>query len=427
MPEFKKETFESDDYYKRWVATYKNRLTAKGCRRAMTLYVEYTGKTPTQLITEASEDMMKPPHLRTRVALVQVSGFGEWLLKSAPKLDHFKNVIGKGVSSSSMSAYVAYVRSFYANYEIIMKFSGRFELPEVEFERRREIFTNDQLLKLYESTRKIKDKALVLFLFQSGADVSTALGVKYKEVRAGLEGGDMPLKVKLYRPKTQVSYFSYIGPEAVNALKSYLGDLKSRGVELKDEDPLWIQERRVITERGKDGRPAKYNDKIPLTVGNAVTMIRESCERAGLIKEDAEFNGYGAHALRASFATKLKDAGMDKLLCDRLLGHKTPMVDQAYFKTGEDELRALYGKFMHVLAIVPASNNGELKKKIEIEVDSKTEALLRRLASLEQENRSLAARVAGSEKKFEQVLELLKGMKPEFLKLLTNNHNDSTK
>lgn len=87
----------------------------------------------------------------------------------------------------------------------------------------------EQVKALVDHARTPRDRAIILTLFQSGMDVSTLCSLKYGDVAEGLSKEEHPLKLKPHRPKTGVEYYTFLGKDAVAALKAYISDMKAEG------------------------------------------------------------------------------------------------------------------------------------------------------------------------------------------------------
>ena len=74
-------------------------------------------------------------------------------------------------------------------------------------------------------------------------DVSTLCSLKFGNVAEGLKKDEHPLKLELFRKKSGTEYYTFLGKDAVEAIRVYLADLKSRGREFKHETPLFLKER----------------------------------------------------------------------------------------------------------------------------------------------------------------------------------------
>lgn len=91
----------------------------------------------------------------------------------------------------------------------------------------------------------LRDRAAILFLFASGLRQGTLRALRYRDIRQEVEAGVVPLKVPVYPEMKQVvkdackgivPYYTFIGQEAIDALKAYLREMEERAGKLGDDD-----------------------------------------------------------------------------------------------------------------------------------------------------------------------------------------------
>jgi len=140
-----------------------------------------------------------------------------------------------------------------------------------------------------------RDKALLLFLLDTGARMSEAMAVEIHEVDPG--GAVLIRQGKGRKPRTV-----YIGRTTRRALRAYL---KFRGIQ---PGALWL------TISGE-----------PLTKSGLVSMLRRRADYAGV-------EAPTPHEFRRAFALAMLRAGVDILSLQRLLGHSSLAVLQRYVK-----------------------------------------------------------------------------------------------
>lgn len=141
----------------------------------------------------------------------------------------------------------------------------------------------EQVKVLVDHARGPRDRAIILTLFQSGIDVSTLCGLKYGDVAEGLARNEHPLKLDLYRQKSGVEFYTFLGRDTVQAVKTYLADMRARDVQFQHGTPLFLK------ERGKE----------IMTTNLVQNMMRELVVKAGLVDEKNNgkaFNPLGPRA-----------------------------------------------------------------------------------------------------------------------------------
>ena len=140
-----------------------------------------------------------------------------------------------------------------------------------------------------------RDKALLLFLLDTGARMSETLAVDWQEVDAG--GGVLIRQGKGRKPRTV-----YIGKTTRRALRAYL---RYRGVE---PGALWV------TKSGER-----------MTKDGLRSILRRRADYAGV-------EAPSPPDFRRAFALEMLRAGVDVLSLQRLMGHSSLAVLQRYVK-----------------------------------------------------------------------------------------------
>jgi integrase/recombinase XerD len=174
----------------------------------------------------------------------------------------------------------------------------------------------DQVTRLLSTVdigapRGLRDKALLEFLYGTGARISEAVGASIDDL--ALRDG----AVRLYGKggKTRVVP---VGRYARDALDAYL-----------------VRERPELVRHGR-GTPAVFVNARGgrLTRQAAWAILAKSAERAGLPASP--------HTLRHSYATHLLDGGADIRVVQELLGHSSVATTQVYTLVTVDKLREVY-------------------------------------------------------------------------------------
>ena len=157
----------------------------------------------------------------------------------------------------------------------------------------------------------LRDRALLEFLYGTGARVSEATGLDVDDL-------DLDEASVLVRGKGDKERVLPLGRYAIEHLQAYL--VRGRPV--------------LATGRGRSRRSARgeagavfLNTRgARLSRQLAWNALRAAAERAGLP------DGIGPHTLRHSFATHLLDGGADVRVVQELLGHSSVTTTQIYTK-----------------------------------------------------------------------------------------------
>ncbi|HVY11370.1 MAG TPA: site-specific tyrosine recombinase XerD [Mycobacteriales bacterium] len=166
----------------------------------------------------------------------------------------------------------------------------------------------------FDGTPKaLRDRALLEFLYGTGARVSEAVGLDVDDV-------DREAASVLLHGKGGKDRVVPIGSYALEALDAYL-----------------VRGRSAMVGRGA-GRAALFLNLRGgrLTRQSAWAILREVADRAGVRA------AVGPHSLRHSFATHLLDGGADVRVVQELLGHASVTTTQVYTLVTVDKLREVY-------------------------------------------------------------------------------------
>ncbi|MEU4214110.1 site-specific tyrosine recombinase XerD [Actinoplanes sp. NPDC026623] len=176
----------------------------------------------------------------------------------------------------------------------------------------------DQVARLLAVVAAPRDRALLEFLYGTGARISEAVGLAVDD----LSLGDEPT-VTLHG-KGGRTRFVPVGRFAREALEAYL-----------------VQARPALVAAGR-GTPAVFLNARggPLSRQSAWTILHRAAEAAGLPVEGP--HAVSPHTLRHSYATHLLDGGADVRVVQELLGHASVTTTQVYTLVTVDRLREVY-------------------------------------------------------------------------------------
>lgn len=330
------------------------------------------------------------PRERKDVLLTRILGFYNWLKTDYEKRSRGKgphHVVGKGLSDKLATMYCGAVRSFYGTYDLSIRLRGRRRMPKPRIKNKRMIVASEQVKALFDHARTPRDRAIILVNFQAGLDASTLCSIKYEDVADGLARNEHPLKLELQRPKTGTDFYTFLGHDAVEAVKAYIRDMKARNVEFNHDTPLFLQEK----------------SKNPLNTQNIQDMYREVAFRAGFV--DRKNNGHdqnplGPHALRESFGSIMTNSGVPDTIVDFWLGHEIGEMSEAYKSVQFDNLKQMYLTREKLLSITTAKVDiDELKDRLKVEMEKDTRQLQIMVNSLVTENMDMKNRMRQTELK----------------------------
>jgi integrase/recombinase XerD len=170
-----------------------------------------------------------------------------------------------------------------------------------------------------DDPRALRDRALLEFLYATGARISEATGLDIDELRLD---EDPVVRLAGKGGKQRVVP---VGSHAVRALEAYL--VRARPALAAASKRRSVSPAVFLNARG--GR---------LTRQGAWGVLRAAADRAGLDPETE----VSPHTLRHSFATHLLDGGADIRVVQELLGHASVATTQIYTLVTVDRLREVY-------------------------------------------------------------------------------------
>ncbi len=208
----------------------------------------------------------------------------------------------RGVSEATVRMHAAGVKAFcrFCTREWSMP-AFVIDMPRPEQKRMR-LPSPGELGQLLEACPRPRDRALLLFLADTGARVSEAVALKWEDV--DVETG----LVRILRGKGRKARSVLIGIETRRALLRY-----RHTVPCAPADPLW---------GSRQGR---------LTTWGVRSLFRRLERKTGL--------HFSPHDMRRFFATASLRGGMNVLHVQALLGHASLEMTRRYLSIVEDDLR----------------------------------------------------------------------------------------
>ncbi|MFF2299468.1 site-specific tyrosine recombinase XerD [Arthrobacter sp. NPDC058127] len=164
----------------------------------------------------------------------------------------------------------------------------------------------------------LRDRALLEFLYSTGARISEAVGLDVDDVSLEAEA-DGPAIVRLFG-KGSKERLVPLGSYGARAVGSYV-----------------VRGRPALAAKGK-GTPALFLNARGGRISrqSAWTILKTAAEKANITKD------VSPHTLRHSFATHLLEGGADVRVVQELLGHASVTTTQVYTLVTADTLREVY-------------------------------------------------------------------------------------
>lgn len=333
--------------------------TKRNYRSGLRMYCEFRNLRPNELVDEIARSTEKSSREQERVYM-EVKKYYDWLREE------------KKLSTGSAHICITAVRAFYRDNGFPLK-PLRLPSSRVKKENIRRVLRPEEVNTMVDCCKNLRDRAIVLIMFQGGFDTQTLLSLDYGDVKKGLVEGEEPLVIHVVRQKEGVDYKTCIGHDAIEALKLYLHEreLGPRYIppeKLKPDSPLFISER--VYDKKKHRR---------LTNVGVGIVFRDLARRSGVVDvEDlkrSDINIVGAHALRKSFSTICRNSGVPPDLVEYMIGHRLKF-GGAYYEPSDEKLKEKYRKVEPFLSI------SDMSVKIENVSSVKKMVMLREIAEV---------------------------------------------
>ncbi|NYE93842.1 integrase/recombinase XerD [Psychromicrobium silvestre] len=170
-----------------------------------------------------------------------------------------------------------------------------------------------------DSPTGLRDRALLEFLYSTGARISEAIGLDVDDVVGAGRDSDETAVVRLFGKGSKERVVP-LGSYGARAVENYL-----------------VRGRPLLSAKGK-ATPALFLNARGgrLSRQSAWTILKAAAERAQITKD------VSPHTLRHSFATHLLEGGADVRVVQELLGHASVTTTQVYTLVTVDTLREVY-------------------------------------------------------------------------------------
>ena len=338
--------------------------------RTFNMFVEWAKKTPEQLrIMKYEESQKQEPWLRTEV---------ENLVRQ-----YLGYLNEKGYSGSYIHVVLSSIKSFFSAQNMPLRLNSN-DRPRVASEHASAVPTHKDMKKIVDAADSLRNRALVLFLKDTGLRVSDVAKLKWKDLKPREQGF---CGFKIVTEKKKVVARGFFGLETTEALELYrkqrLGGTRHVKPEKNIEDhfvfvPL------PVSGHFDGGRHGMDPAVVGARVGDCIKL--------------AGFRGkYTPHGLRKFWEQNVR-ADREAYL-KQLNGRKLSAVERAYYWRTEEQLCELYKENYDNLRIFSTTIKEadidrivekRLKERLEAVTLEKTTALENLLKRVEELEKKLA-------------------------------------
>jgi len=246
-------------------------------------------------------------------------------VRAADLTEHLARLREAGLSAASAARAISAVRGlhrFAAREGLVATDVANAVKPPAPPKRLPKALAVEQVSRLLavpdDSPLGLRDRALLEFLYGTGARISEAVGAAVDDLDL-----DDPSAAVLHGKGGRTRLVP-VGGYARSALQAYL-----------------VRARPALAAGGR-GTPIVFLNARggPLSRQSAWTILRRAAEATGLPVEGA--HAVSPHTLRHSYATHLLDGGADVRVVQELLGHASVTTTQVYTLVTVDRLREVY-------------------------------------------------------------------------------------
>lgn len=241
----------------------------------------------------------------------------------------------KNYAPLTLQTIYASVRSFFEAhyYPLIMRKS---DYPKGDSNGAKRA-TKEQIFKAlnFSARKKLTTTALILTLKDSALRVSDMRLLKCDIILDNPNADVIP--IQRITQKTKLLAKTFIGQEAITALKAYL-DKRRKGSRLIAPE--------TVTRESPLFRTWTTGKVKPMSRTNMSTLVRNAFLRVGIKK-------VSAHSLRRYFQTTMEEANVNVNWIDQMMGHELVNCRGAYSKPTDEQLETAYRKAYKNLRIYP--------------------------------------------------------------------------
>lgn len=314
-----KKIVSEDTYFKKWVHGISEG-TKKNYLYSLTAFCLANSKTPTELLEICKEDYSKPPWERE---------IDDWFV------EYDQYCEGQGIAKETFKKRKTNVRGFFRFNRIETPIARRGNRENFNRANERKLPTKEEIRLLIDSCKTVKEKAIILTQFSSGLSNSDVVQLTVGQFKNGIDENNI-CKIKMRRRKNENEFVTFLSPEAVEAIQSYL---RVERENLDDSQPLFTKFKSSNTPM------------MPIAIVHTYARL---CDALGWSKEGNAFRKITGHMGRKWLKTNLTNAGMPREPLETLLGHQIKNgTDDNYYMMNENHLKSIYLKYLPAITINP--------------------------------------------------------------------------
>jgi len=201
--------------------------------------------------------------------------------------------------------------------------------------------TKEEIYQMIMGAKKVREKAILLFLAQTGQRISILTALKVKHINFKQ---NPPVVVKIPENfkdakgknvnKGRRWYYFLIPQETLEMLALMLKEREKYGEKITSES--WLFRSYMVWKNGKPTNVKWNTPALPITRWGISNIIRNACKRVGLYKRVSNRDVIHAHTFRRFVETNLAKAEFSKVTIDFIMGRSQP------YETGTKYARGAY-------------------------------------------------------------------------------------
>lgn len=282
-----------------------SKKTEKAYAGSLHLFHEFCEMTPDDIVKRWNEEARENYEQALNSWDMKLDDFISWLTRE------------KGIKKSTAVSHWAGVKS-------LIKYNSRFKLTIAT--PKKGVTQSYAPLSLGE-IKDLSDLAspqqrwVIMGLKDSGMSREDFARLTYGDVKQDLTSGKRSILMKVVREKEQVKYATFLGSNAIDALKTYLKTREARGEKFTDDTPL------TLTEK------TPYE---PITPKEVTQIIERLGKKLGFVASP--------HRIRKTFETTLSLKVKHPIVLKYWMGLKLSMsdIEAAYVIPHPEDQRKLY-------------------------------------------------------------------------------------
>jgi integrase/recombinase XerD len=220
----------------------------------------FLNKTPTEIVKEYQTDVKQNMY----------EAFGKW----EKIFDDFKMFLEKqgrkgAYSPSTVKLFHSGAKAL-INANVPRSLRLQAETPEA-VSRTIKGVSLDELKSIYDMC-DVRERAFIAVLKDSGISAADALTLNLEDLE-GFEKGEEWIHISMFRGKEHVEYETFLGPNAVTALKAYLNLRKQKGENITPKSPIFASEHKPYERLDSNGLKVLFK-RIQRKTGITVSTHR---------------------------------------------------------------------------------------------------------------------------------------------------------